>query len=87
MTISTTDTELEKFEAEVSSSNFRYARARSWKASGQVLDDSDYIVWAYGISDNDPYIHALTFCRDFKTAVAILDKHNKPFPLSPTERY
>jgi hypothetical protein len=87
MTTSTINIELEEFEAAVSSSNFRYAKARSWRASGQVLDDSDYRVWAYGISDNDSYVHALTFCRDFKTAVAILDKHNKPFPLSPTEKY
>lgn len=78
---------LEKFEAAVSSSDFKYARARSWRASGHVVDESDYIISAYGITNITPFIHSLASLQDFKKAIAILNKYNRPFPLSPTEKY
>jgi len=78
---------LEMFEAAVSSSDFKYARARSWRASGQVVDESDYIIYAYGTTDITPFIHSLASLNDFKSAIALLNKYNRAFPLSPTEKY
>lgn len=79
---------LDKFEAAVSSPNFRYAKAKSWRADGYVSNENDYTIYAYGITDEMPFIHNLaSVWGDFKGAIAILDKYNKPFPLSPTEKY
>jgi hypothetical protein len=77
-----------KFEEAVVSPNFRYAKAKSWRADGYVANDNDYTVYAYGITDEMPFIHNLaSVWGNFQGAIAILDKHNKPFPLSPTEKY
>lgn len=72
------------FEQAITSSNYLYSRARSWRADGSVQSDADYIVSAYGRA-HDGIVVQIGSINGLDQAIKILDRHGKVAPLSPTE--
>lgn len=76
-----------EFEAALLSPAYAYARAKSWRADGYVEDNRDYTVYAYHRDTASPSgVTLAATLSGLDEASAIMDRHGKPFPLSPTER-
>jgi hypothetical protein len=80
----------EKFIEAIAAPAFAYCRARSWRASGAIMDDGDLIIYVYHRDNTSPTgVTCVSTCggsvEDFADAVAAMDKRGIPFPLSPTE--
>ena len=70
----------------IESPDFRYVRARSWKASGDVSSDSDYRLDVYHFDSGfgKGVSRKLRF-NDFALGCELMDERKIPSPLSPTE--
>jgi hypothetical protein len=77
---------LAAFEAAVSSPNFAYTRAKSWRADGWVENKWDYIVYVYHRNPTSPTgVTCEGSLSNIDEADRLLAKHGRPSPLSPTE--
>ena len=76
---------IEAFDAACAHPDFRYSRARSWRADGSVQDDSDYVVYAYHICHKFGGVTMAAQLFDFDAANLILLFNKRTSPLSPTE--
>ncbi len=76
--------EYDKFFQAANSDQFCYARAKSWRLSGHVKDNDDYIVYIYGRSGG--FSNCIATLSGLDQAARILDAANRAFPLSPTEK-
>jgi len=74
----------EAFSKAASSAQFSYARAKSWRASGHVQDNDDYIVYIYARVDG--FSECIARISGLDQAARILDAAKRPFPYSPTEK-
>jgi hypothetical protein len=74
----------DKFFQAAKSGEFAYARAKSWRLSGRVENNDDYIVYIYARKDG--FSNCIASISGLDQAAHILDSVNRPFPLSPTER-
>jgi hypothetical protein len=74
------------FTAALTSPEFAYTRARSWRLSGWVKDNTDYVVYAYRRDRKSPSgVSLMCTLNGLDEATAIIDSVGSPFPLSPTE--
>jgi hypothetical protein len=74
----------EAFSHAANSEQFSYARAKSWRASGHVQSNDDYIVYIYARVDG--FSECIARISGLDQAARILDAANRPFPYSPTEK-
>jgi len=74
----------EAFSHAANSAQFSYARAKSWRASGHVQSNDDYIVYIYARVDG--FSECIARISGLDQAARILDAANRPFPYSPTEK-
>ena len=79
-----TQEQISKFEQAINDPMYSHCRARSWRASGHVESDADYIVWAYVRGTNG--VTSKAFLNGLQEATEVLDRNGKVFPLSPTEK-
>lgn len=76
----------EAFINAVKDEKYAYCRARSWRLSGYVKDNSDYVVYCYHRDPKSPTgVSLAAAMSDLDAAAKVLDECGRPFPLSPTE--
>ena len=76
--------EYDKFFQAANSDKFCYARAKSWRLSGRIENNDDYIVYIY--ARDGGFSNCIASISGLDQAAHILDAANRPFPLSPTEK-
>jgi hypothetical protein len=76
--------EYDKFFQAANSDEYSYARAKSWRLSGHVKNNDDYIVYIYARVNG--FSNCIASISGLDQAVRILDAANRAFPLSPTEK-
>lgn len=83
---SNTPEQIKAFEEALVHPNYAYARARSWRLSGYVKDNTDYVVYVYHNNPESPTgVNLSAALSGLDEATEIMDRLGKPFPLSPTE--
>lgn len=74
----------DKFFQAAKSDKFCYARAKSWRASGRVENNNDYMVYIY--ARDSGFSECIARIQGLDQAARILDAASRAFPYSPTEK-
>ena len=84
MTSINTAQEYDRFFTAAKSEKFSYARARSWRFSGRIESNDDYIVYIY--ARDGGFSECIARISGLDQAARILDVLGRSFPYSPTEK-
>lgn len=74
----------ERFFQAAISAEFCYAKAKSWRLSGYVESNDDYVVYIY--ARDRGFSNCIARIDGLDQAARILDAANKSFPQAPVSR-